>query len=47
MMDANAGNSPSECKQPSEHKKSANQQGKKTAEKETKTPVFINYGKHV
>lgn len=43
MMEANAGNSPFECKQPSEHKKSANQQGKKTAKKETKTPVFINY----
>ncbi|EXB96196.1 hypothetical protein L484_017045 [Morus notabilis] len=44
MMEVSAGKSPSDCKQPSEHTKSANHRGKKTAEKEMKTSVSINYG---
>ncbi|KAK9913171.1 hypothetical protein M0R45_036995 [Rubus argutus] len=41
-METSTGNSHSNRKQSSEHSKSANEQ-KRTAEKETKTPVFVNY----
>ncbi|PON48843.1 zinc finger protein [Trema orientale] len=41
-MEVNAGNSPSNGKQPSEHSKSANK-GKRAADKEIKTSVFVNY----